>query len=660
VKLKNPSIRHFRCYSSIEFDIGAMHALVGSNNAGKSTVLRALDLLFNPSTKKISEESFHHRDLTKRIEVEAVFDELTPAEKEQLHSYLRPNGAFQMMRTVELSADEEGPGADEKEGEPKFRILAHYSRPQPKIDWLNPAKIDGKAIDEWWKKKESLVHKGVSFSDGLGNGKPKVGDWRDKAAQFSAAYLDADDFEDAWIANPQGYSGVLKGTLPHYELIPAVRDASEESKVTRTSPFGRLIYEIVRTMDVGLRTEIEEALRATTIRLNRDGKEQRAEKVVELEASIRGYLAEVMPVDLELEFQAPTVEVLLTTPKIHVDDGYRGSVENKGHGLQRAVIFAILRSYAKFVTDKPDKAKRTLVLGIEEPELYMHPTAQRTIRKVLRTIADGGDQILFSTHSPLLVDVARFDEIIRIQGPEPVKGKFLPGSCPTRFQLPMASLIEDIVGRYPNLAGKVTPESMRERTGHAYSPTRNEGFFAKRVILVEGATEVYALPVYAEALGVDFDSLGISIVESGGKGQVDRLYRVFNELGVVCYPVFDYDLGNAELGLRRDTKALLTLVGKPDLVDPKVPFVSDRFACFSESWEKDLKKEIPNYDALVAWGAKQLGTPHSKPLLARFIATELASKKFVPPTVVAIVQMAVKAGHAGSCLVKKPMAKAAA
>jgi predicted ATP-dependent endonuclease of OLD family len=167
----------------------------------------------------------------------------------------------------------------------------------------------------------------------------------------------------------------------------------------------------------------------------------------------------------------------------------------------------------------------------------MHPTAQRTIRKVFRTIADGGDQILFSTHSPLLVDVSRFDEIIRLQGPELVKGKFPPGSCPARFQLSMTSLIEDTIARYPKLEGKVTPESMRERTGHAYSPTRNEGFFAKRVILVEGPTEVYALPVYAEALGVDFDALGISVVESGGKGQVDRLFRVFNELGVVCYRV---------------------------------------------------------------------------------------------------------------------------
>ena len=58
MKLKTLRIRNFRCYKSIEIQVDSMHALVGSNNAGKSTVLHALDFLFNPSTKKINEESF--------------------------------------------------------------------------------------------------------------------------------------------------------------------------------------------------------------------------------------------------------------------------------------------------------------------------------------------------------------------------------------------------------------------------------------------------------------------------------------------------------------------------------------------------------------------------------------------------------------------------
>ncbi|MBU0716661.1 MAG: ATP-binding protein [Planctomycetes bacterium] len=71
---------------------GTVHALVGANNAGKSAILRALDFLFNPSTKKINEESFWNKDTTLQIRVEARFEELTAAESARLDGYLRPDG----------------------------------------------------------------------------------------------------------------------------------------------------------------------------------------------------------------------------------------------------------------------------------------------------------------------------------------------------------------------------------------------------------------------------------------------------------------------------------------------------------------------------------------------------------------------------------------
>ena len=56
----------------------------------------------------------------------------------------------------------------------------------------------------------------------------------------------------------------------------------------------------------------------------------------------------------------------------------------------------------------------------------LFPTEQ--IRRVLRTIADGGDQVLFTTHSPLMVDVEYFDEIVRIEGAERVPAGAAPGA----------------------------------------------------------------------------------------------------------------------------------------------------------------------------------------------------------------------------------------
>lgn len=645
MKLKSIKIRNFRCCETLEIDVSSMHALVGANNAGKSTVLHALDLLFNPSTKKLSEESFFRRDMAKRIEVEGIFDGLTESERQELSSYIKSDGTFHIMRTVEAVL--QNGGAEDPEGETKLSIQAHYVKILPNVAWLDPTKISSKSTTDWWREKDALTIHGHSFADFVGGTKPTVQAWKEKASEFASCHLNSGDWRETWIANPQGYAGVLKATLPHYELIPAVRDAADESRVTKTNPFGRLIYEVIASLDAGLRDEIDTALKSAVSKLNRNVDNERAAHVSQVEDTIKGYLAEVMPVDLELSFQAPTVEHLLTTPKILIDDGFSGGVEGKGHGLQRAVIFAILRSYAKLVTQQPERERRSLILGVEEPELYMHPTAQRTIRRVLRKIAESGDQVMITTHSPLMVDVEFFDEIIRVEQTE-------EGS-PKPFQLPVDSLIRDLEARYPNLTGRVTERSVREKYRHAYTTSRNEGFFAKTVVLVEGATEMYALPIYASKMGIDFDARAISVVECGGKGQIDRMYRVFNELGIPCYVIFDYDLGNNDQGVRRDTRELLSLLGAADFEEPEAAVVGARFSCFRHDWETDLASQIDNYErrkseAKVALGIS--GNGKGKPLVARYIALEIAQncEAGVPELLGNIINQIATVSRSSSCL----------
>lgn len=144
-------------------------------------------------------------------------------------------------------------------------------------------------------------------------------------------------------------------------MIPVVRQAADESKVTKSNPFGRLIYKIVHTLEENSKADIGTKLKESTRRLNRgDG---RLKGVVDVEKALNDYIAEMMPADLEIEFQCPTLESLLTTPKLHIDDGFRGSIDGKGHGLQRAVIFAILRSYAKLVTTLKEKGKKDTHFG---------------------------------------------------------------------------------------------------------------------------------------------------------------------------------------------------------------------------------------------------------------------------------------------------------
>ena len=73
---------------------------------------------------------------------------------------------------------------------------------------------------------------------------------------------------------------------------------------------------------------------------------------------------------------------------------------------------------------------------------------------------------------------------------------------------------EDLFLRYKNAY---------ENTGDTQKA--NEGFFAKKIILVEGQSETLLLPYFFDLVGFDFIKEGISIVRCGSKSEIDRFYR---------------------------------------------------------------------------------------------------------------------------------------
>jgi predicted ATP-dependent endonuclease of OLD family len=291
-----------------------------------------------------------------------------------------------------------------------------------------------------------------------------------------------------------------------------------------------------------------------------------------------------------------------------------------------------------------------MILAVEEPEIYMHPQAQRAIRRVLLNISAKNDQVIFTTHSSLLVDVAGFDEIVRVEATNSGEGQMKTIRTQV-WQLPMAKMIKDISARHPKV--KVTSESIRELYSHAYHPYRSEAFFAKRAILVEGATEQYCLPIYANALSQPLDRLNISVVDCGGKGQMDRLYRVLNELGIPCYMFFDYDAGSSDPNTIEKSKELLALVGEPTDAPTSI-LVKDRVCCFPTKWESHLADEIENYSDLQKKAEAALGIKEDtgKPLIARYIAKQLTSKIpiEVPPSIQKVIEQAVRVEWKCSCL----------
>src|SRR5438128_3567460 len=146
MKLIALRIQNFRSCRDVSLTIGEMHALVGANNAGKSSVLRALDFLFNPSTKTLNEESFWNKNTSLEIRVEAVFSDLAEKEKEALGAYLKADGGFHMARSARMGT--KNGESDSEQGEDKIEIGHYYKKPVPELEWLQESSINGKNITQ--------------------------------------------------------------------------------------------------------------------------------------------------------------------------------------------------------------------------------------------------------------------------------------------------------------------------------------------------------------------------------------------------------------------------------------------------------------------------------------------------------------------------------
>lgn len=75
-----------------------------------------------------------------------------------------------------------------------------------------------------------------------------------------------------------------------------------------------------------------------------------------------------------------------------------------------------------------------------------------------------------------------------------------------------------------------------ENTGD--SQKSSEAMFARKVILVEGESEVLILPYLFSLCGYDEVAEGVTIVRCGGKSELDRYYRLYSEFGILDIRIY--------------------------------------------------------------------------------------------------------------------------
>jgi CRISPR-associated exonuclease Cas4 len=231
---------------------------------------------------------------------------------------------------------------------------------------------------------------------------------------------------------------------------------------------------------------------------------------------------EVTPPDIDELFRMGTT--------VWVNDGVRTDISRKGQGLQRALIFALIRSLAKIHKEERRRAdgeaaspttrqaSRSAYFLLEEPELYLHPQAQRALYDSLLELSIVENQIMICTHSSSFLNLNKYKSICIVR-----KNSLSEGT--TVFQCR-----EDIFGADEKDLFNMT---------YWINPDRSELFFAKKVILVEGQTDKTVIPYIANQLGIfRYD---YTLIDCGTKTIMPTYLQLLNKFSIPYVVVYDRD-----------------------------------------------------------------------------------------------------------------------
>jgi len=610
-------VKSFRSILDESLPCDCLTALVGRNGAGKSSFLRALELFYDPSAKPTPED-FYAEDTTEEIEIAVVFAKLTEEEMDFFSPYV-DNETLTVVRVFSLV-----PGS--KSG------TYHGMRLQ------NPAFIPVRSAG---RKTDIRAKYDELRSSSEYSSLPSV-----RSADLALEALEK--WESEHLADCRrlrddgqffGFTGVGQGYLGRHTRfirVPAVRDASDDATEKSGSCVTEIMDLVVRSV-LATRRDITAFKEGTLERYREILDPSKLTELTQLQAQLTKTLSHYAPdasVSLrwanlaDFDIPMPGAEVKL------MEDGYESTVQRTGHGLQRAFILTMLQHLMAAreieVATAEDSVLEeglsvtesvrlpSLVLAIEEPELYQHPSRQRHLASVLLKLAEGSipgvaerTQVIYSTHAPLFVGLDRFDHIRLLTK------KRNAAQRPKETKVAKAEL-DKVAAELWNACEKrgteFTAATLRPRLQAVMTPWVNEGFFADVAVLVEGEDDRAAILGVARSMGHDFDSGGIAVIPCGGKNNLDRPLVIFRRLGIPCYVVWDADYGDAEV--KPDTnRYLLRLVGRTEEDWPCA--IEGQYACFKTNVETVLSEEVGTelFERVLARAQEELGILKKKDAL---------------------------------------------
>ncbi len=199
-----------------------------------------------------------------------------------------------------------------------------------------------------------------------------------------------------------GFDAALNDFLPKFEYISTKQYYDSVAKYGKTTPIGIMLSGVLSTI---LQTNPQYLAFQEKFRqlFEEDDSEVKAQFDA-MGTCVKLHLEKQFPDTTKVAFEvtAPVFDDLLKNFDTSIDDGVETSAEEKGDGMQRALMLAIIQAYADYRKRNDDLGK-SFIFFIDEAELHLHPMAQRKLKNVLHILSQDTDQVFINTHSSVFV-----------------------------------------------------------------------------------------------------------------------------------------------------------------------------------------------------------------------------------------------------------------
>ncbi|WP_318474680.1 ATP-dependent nuclease [Photobacterium leiognathi] len=514
-------VQGFKRLVDIEIEFNSATFLIGQNNSGKSSLIKAVEYLL--TNKQIPIHDFHSYMNQETQENERLVDTITMTAEFRNVSIDADNWRGFRGRTFEYESDNLESGKSiiyKKEwvpGKAPIQYLKAYERKIKSefsniktIEELITLGIDEEIVQEAFDKTSGNITK--SNSDKL---------------DYIDDLWDITDVE-TFFKNPGGIPGNVLSRLPRYLLIPAEAGEYELSKTSGTlQKTLKELFKEVRDVSPNYK-EAQVYLNSLAQELDPKDKSSSFGQMI---TQLNDVMSNVFPeasVHVNANLSNPD-DVLVPQFDIEMESNIRTPIENQGTGIIRSAVFSLLRFRKTWEEQRESRNERGLIICFEEPEIFLHPSAANQMRNTIYDLVSTKSQIIASTHSPYMIDLSR--------KPKQSLTRFIKtssGSNTVTFSVTDAfEALQDDDKSYVKMVLKIDDYVAR-------------AFFSNRTILVEGDTEDIIIRETTKRLPIELRNHVITnceVIKGRGKPVLKSVINYLKGVGIDPIVMHDSDTG---------------------------------------------------------------------------------------------------------------------